>query len=129
MMEAAVVAPTTTAVFLKEGEPGYLDQILTRLCALTDEEALKEGRAKGSSSFKLATLKQIAKNMQLVSGLAKPEMIQSLRNTAKTAEVLKNALASKRDGTYISDKNTYHKKFVMQHVLLVLHSTVLFFSL
>lgn len=106
-MEAAVVAPTTAVVFLKEGEPGYLDQILTRLCALTDDEALKEGKAKGSSSFKLSTLKQIAKNMQLISGLAKPEMIQSLRNSAKTTEVLKNSIASKRDGTYVSDKNTY----------------------
>ena len=48
-MEAAVVAPTTAVVFIKEGEPGYLDEILTRLCALSDEEALKEGRAKGSS--------------------------------------------------------------------------------
>ena len=33
-------------------------------------------------------------------------MIQSLRKTAKIA-VLKNAIASKQDGTHISDKNTY----------------------
>ena len=32
-MEAAVEAPTIAVVFLKEGEPDYLDQILTRLCA------------------------------------------------------------------------------------------------
>ena len=108
-MEAAVVAPTTAVVFLKEGEPGYLDQILIRLCALTDEETVKEGNAKGSSSFKLATLKQIAKNMPLVSGLAEPEMIQSLRKTANTTEVLRNAIAPKRDGTDVTDKNTYRR--------------------
>lgn len=45
--------------------------------------------------------------MQLVSGLAKPVMIQSLKETAKTAEDLRNTIASKRDGTYVNDKNSY----------------------
>ena len=45
--------------------------------------------------------------MQLVSGLAKSEMIQSLSGSSKTAEVLRNAIASNRDGTYVTDKNTY----------------------
>ncbi len=45
--------------------------------------------------------------MQLICGLAKQEIIQSLKTTTKTAEVLKNAIASKRDETYSTDKNSY----------------------
>ncbi len=59
-MGATVVGPTTGVVILKEEILGFLNQILRRLCALTDEEAIKEGRAKGSSSFRLAMLRQIA---------------------------------------------------------------------
>ena len=48
-MDATVSAPSVDS--LGEGDSGYLDEILSRLCSLTDEEAVTEGKAKGSSSF------------------------------------------------------------------------------
>ena len=56
--EATAVAVVTTLV---EGDAGFLDSILDQLSALSDEAAVKEGKAKGNSFFKLTTLKQIAK--------------------------------------------------------------------
>ena len=56
--ESTAVAVVTTLV---EGDAGFLDYILDQLCALSDEAAVKEGKAKSNSKFKLSTLKQIAK--------------------------------------------------------------------
>ena len=95
-----IVAP------LVEGDAGFLDSILDQLCALSEEAAVKEGKSKGNSIFKLSTLKQIAKRMGLIVGLAKPDMIVTLRNAMLRATELKVIEASKRDGTYVVDKNT-----------------------
>ena len=51
----------SVATILVEGDDGFLDSILDQLCSLSDEAALKEGKAKGNSIFKLSTLKLIAK--------------------------------------------------------------------
>jgi hypothetical protein len=96
----AVVTP------LVEGDAGFLDFILDQLCALSDEAAVKEGKAKGNSIFKLSTLKQIAKKMGLIVGIPKPDMIIALRSAVLRATELKDIEASKRDGTYTVDKNT-----------------------
>lgn len=100
---ASVPAPVAP---IADSDEENLDIILERLCALSDDDALKEGKAKGSSSFKLATLKKIAKKMGLVTGLAKPEMVTALRNAVKKSIELKALEETKRDGTYFSDKNT-----------------------
>ena len=54
-------------------------QVLTRLCNLTEKEAVKEGKLKGTSAFKLSSLKKIAKQRGMVMGLANPDMIEFLR--------------------------------------------------
>ena len=58
----------SVATNLVEFDAGFLDSILDQLCALSDEAAVKEGKAKGNSIFKLSTLKQIAKKMGLIVG-------------------------------------------------------------
>lgn len=52
-----------------------LDMILAKLCALSDEEAAKEGKLKGNSAFKLSSLKLIARKRGMVSGTAKLEKL------------------------------------------------------
>ena len=52
--ESTAVAVVTTLV---EADAGFLDSILDQLCALSDEAAVKEGKAEGNSFFKLSTLK------------------------------------------------------------------------
>ena len=96
-----IVAP------LVEGDAGYLDSILGQLCGLSEEASVKEGKSKGNSIYKLSTLKQIAKKMGLIVGLAKPDMIVTLRSAVLRASELRVIEASKyRDGTYVIDKNT-----------------------
>ena len=46
----------SVATNLVEGDAGFLDSILDQLCALSDEAAVKEGKAKGNSIFKLTIL-------------------------------------------------------------------------
>ena len=94
---------------LVEDDAGFLDSILDQLCALSDEAAVKEGKTKGNSIFKLSTLKQIAKKMGLIVGIPKPDMIIALTNAMRRATELKVIKASKRDGAYVVDKNTVHR--------------------
>ena len=101
---AAVTTPVGTA--LTESDDANLDSVLERLCSLSDEAATKEGKAKGNSIFKLATLKKIAKKLGLVCGQPKPDMISSLRAAASKSKELKVIEANKREGTYTIDKNT-----------------------
>ena len=54
----------------------------------------------------LSTLKQIAIKMGLIVGIPKPDMIIALRNAMLRATELKVIEATKRDGTYVVDKNT-----------------------
>ena len=96
--ESTAVAVVTTLV---EGDAGFLDSILDQLCALSDEAAVKEGKAKGNSKFKLSTLKQIAKKMGLIVGVPKPDMIIALRSAVLRSTELKAIEASKRDGTLL----------------------------
>lgn len=104
------VASDSTAVVVAstpvEGDAGFIDSILDQLCALSDEAAVKEGKAKGNSIFKLTTLKLIAKKMGLIVGIPKPEMIVALRNAVSKANELKVIELTKRDGTYVTDKNS-----------------------
>ena len=58
----------SVATNLVEGDAGFLDSILDQVCALSDEAAVKDCKAKGNSIFKLSTLKQIAKKMGLIVG-------------------------------------------------------------
>ena len=99
----------SVATSVVEGDAGFLDSILDQLCALSDEAAVKEGKAKGNLFFKLSCLKQIAKKMSLIVGIPKPDMIIALRNAMLRATELKVIEASKRDGTYVVDKNTVHR--------------------
>ena len=48
--ESITVAVVTTLI---KGGAGFLDSILDQLCALSDEAAVKEGKAKGNSSCPL----------------------------------------------------------------------------
>lgn len=98
---AAVGTNVTSTETLVEGQDGYLDSVLERLCSLSDEAAAKEGKAKGNSIFKLATLKKTAKNLGLVCGQPKPDMILSLRAAVAKSKELKSIEATKRE-----DKNT-----------------------
>ena len=98
---AAVGTNVASTETLVECQDGYLDSVLERLCSLSDEAAAKEGKAKGNSIFKLATLKKIAKNLGLVCGQAKPDMILSLRAAVAKSKELKSIEATKRE-----DKNT-----------------------
>jgi hypothetical protein len=56
---------------------------------MSEEGAIKEGKAKGNSIFKLGTLKQIAKKRGLIIGLPKPKMIVALRGAVARAAELK----------------------------------------
>jgi hypothetical protein len=56
---------------------------------MSEEGAIKEGKAKGNSISKLGTLKQIAKKRGLIIGLQKPEMIVALRGAVARAAELK----------------------------------------
>lgn len=83
-----------------------LDLILAKLCALSDEEAAKEGKLKANSAFKLSSLKLIARKRGMVTGTAKPEMITLLRASVLKEKELKNMDDTERNGTYKHDKNT-----------------------
>ena len=96
---AAVGTNVASTETLVEGQDGYLDSVLERLCSLSDEAAAKEGKAKGNSIFKLATLKKTAKNLGLVCGQPKPDMILSLRAAVAKSKELKSIEATKREGT------------------------------
>jgi hypothetical protein len=82
-ISVAVVPP------LVEGDAGFFDYIVEKICALSDEAAIKEGKAKGNSIFKLGTLKQIAKKRGPIIGLPKPEMIAALRNAVESCRTNK----------------------------------------
>ena len=84
-----------------------LDEILARLCNLTEEAAVKEGKLKGTSAFKLSSLKKIAKQRGLVVGLAKPDMINRIRENVTKEKVLESVAEKERSGTYRHDKNTF----------------------
>ena len=84
-----------------------LDEILARLCNLTEEAAVKEGKLKGTSAFKLSSLKKIAKQRGLVVGLAKPDMINRIRENVIKEKVLESIAEKERSGTYRHDKNTF----------------------
>jgi hypothetical protein len=103
---AAVGTNVASPETLVEGQDGYLDSVLERLCSLSDEAAAKEGKAKGNSIFKIATLKKIAKNLGLVCGQPKPDIILSLRGAVAKSKELKSIEATKREGAYPIDKNS-----------------------
>ena len=67
-----------------------LCSILTKLCSLTEEDAKKEGKLKGSSLFNLSSLRLIAKKRGLVLCLSKPETITQLRASVKRENELKD---------------------------------------
>jgi hypothetical protein len=107
---AVAVEDTAVAVLplLVEGDEGFLESVLEKLCLMSEEGAIKEGKAKGNSIFKLGTLKQIAKKRGLIIGLPKPEMIVALRGAVARAAEVKDIEASKRDGTYTMTCKHYH---------------------
>ena len=95
-----VSADMSVATNLVEGDAGFLDSILDQLCALSDEAAVKEGKAKGNSIFKLSTLKEMAKKMGLIVGIPKPNMIIALRNAMlRATESYEASLERKLDIT------------------------------
>ena len=83
-----------------------LTAVLTKLCGLSEEESIKEGKLKSSSAFKLSTLKLIAKKRGMVMGSAKPEMIALLRASVAKEKELVSMDEKERNGTYRHDKKT-----------------------
>ena len=86
-----------------------LKKFLTRSCNRTEEEAVKEGKLKGTSAFKSSSLQKIAKQRSMVMGLAKPDMINLLRANVVKEKVLESIAENERSGTYRYDKNAFRR--------------------
>jgi hypothetical protein len=85
-----------------------LCSLLTKLCSLSEDDAAKVGKLKGSSLFKLSWLKLLAKKRGLVLCLSKPEMITQLRASVKKEDELNEMDAVERNGTYRHDKKPWN---------------------
>ena len=84
--------------------------ILAKLCALSDEEAAKEGKLKGNSAFKLSSLKLIARKRGMVSGTAKPEIITILRAPVLQEKELKKKIWMTRREMVLTNILKYSSK-------------------